>query len=292
VSGVELPLVAAIELGGTKIAVAVGRHPDALIAQTVIATTTPDETLGAVHDWLHRHGEGITAIGVAAFGPVALSRASPDWGSVTRTVKPHWSNTAIARPLADAFGVPVAFDTDVNGAAIGEHRWGALAGCRVGLYLTIGTGVGGGLIIDGRPLHGLSHPEMGHIRLKRGDDGFAGVCPFHGDCLEGLVSGPAILSRLGCNLSEATPDQRDAVFDDIGQGLSSFALAMSPERIVIGGGVAKAPAFHAHVEARLRHWLGGYVTLPAGYVTPPALGDRAGVAGAIALAHDLLSQPT
>lgn len=291
------PVVAAVELGGTKINIAIGAHPERLIAEATIPTTTPQATLNAVEGFLNLHRGAFSAIGVASFGPVALDPSRADWGSITDTTKPGWSDTPIAAPLAEAFGVPVAFDTDVNGAALGEYRWGALQGERVGLYLTVGTGVGGGVVIDGKPLHGLLHPEMGHIRLKRQDgDAFKGVCPFHGDCLEGLVAGPAIFARLGKTLSDVAVDDpgRAYVIDDLGQGLANFVMTFSPTQIVIGGGVAKAPGFHADVAARMRHWLGGYVRSDVldsdRYVVPPALGDRAGVAGGIALAQDILER--
>ncbi len=289
-----LPLVAAVELGGTKINLAVGTGPDDLRAEVVIPTTDPMTTIRAAIDFL-RAQDDLTAVGIASFGPVCLDRAAPEWGSITATTKPGWSNTPVATAIAEATGLPVAFDTDVNGAALGEHRWGALQGCGVGLYLTVGTGVGGGVVIDGAPLHGRIHPEMGHIRLKRaaGDD-FSGVCPFHGDCLEGLVSGPAVLARLGHSLSHTEPGDagRALVIDALGQGLATFVLTLSSDRIVIGGGVAKTPGFHSEVTERLRDWLGGYVAIPERFVVPPALGDHAGVAGGIALAQDLLERRT
>lgn len=280
--------VAAVEMGGTKINLAVGTGPDDLDAEETIPTTTPGETIGAILDYL-RAQDRLTVVGIASFGPVCLDTTSPEWGNITATTKPGWSDTSVARAIVDATGLPVAFDTDVNGAALGEYRWGALAGCGVGLYLTVGTGVGGGVVIDGKPLHGRVHPEMGHIRLKRvaGDD-FPGVCPFHGDCLEGLASGPAVIARLGHSLSDADANQRAPVIDAMGQGLATLVLTLSPDRIVIGGGVAKTPGFHHEVSARLAHWLGDYVALPERFVVPPALGDRAGIAGALALAQDLL----
>jgi fructokinase len=285
-----LPLVAAVELGGTKINLAVGTGPDDLRAEAVIPTTDPISTIRAAIDFL-RAQDGFMAVGIASFGPVCLDKASPEWGNITATTKPGWSDTLVATAIAEATGLPVAFDTDVNGAALGEYRWGALRGCGVGLYLTVGTGLGGGVVIDGVPLHGRIHPEMGHIRLKRtaGDD-FAGVCPFHGDCLEGLVSGPAVIARLGHSLSHTEPGDagRALVIDALGQGLASLVLTLSPDRIVIGGGVAKTPGFHAEATERLRHWLGDYVAIPERFVVPPALGDHAGVAGGIALAQDLL----
>jgi fructokinase len=285
-----LPLVAAVELGGTKINLAVGTGPNDLRAEAVIPTTDPISTIRAAIEFL-RAQDGLAAVGIASFGPVCLDHASPQWGNITATTKPGWSDTPVATAIAEATGLPVAFDTDVNGAALGEYRWGALQGCVAGLYLTVGTGVGGGVVIDGLPLHGRIHPEMGHIRLKRtaGDD-FAGVCPFHGDCLEGLVSGPAVLARLSHSLSHTEPGDpgRALVMDAMGQGLASLVLTLSPDRIVIGGGVAKTPGFHAEAIARLTHWLGGYVAIPERFVVPPALGDHAGVSGAIALAQDLL----
>jgi fructokinase len=285
-----LPLVAAVELGGTKINLAVGTGPDDLRAEAVIPTTDPASTIRAAIDFL-RAQDGFMAVGIASFGPVCLDKASPEWGNITATTKPGWSDTPVATAIAEATGLPVAFDTDVNGAALGEYRWGALRGCGVGLYLTVGTGLGGGVVIDGVPLHGRIHPEMGHIRLKRaaGDD-FTGVCPFHGDCLEGLVSGPAVIARLGHSLSHTEPGDagRALVIDALGQGLASLVLTLSPDRIVIGGGVAKTPGFHAEATERLRHWLGDYVAIPERFVVPPALGDHAGVAGGIALAQDLL----
>lgn len=287
-----LPLVAAVEMGGTKINLAVGTGPGDLRAEAIIPTTDPQTTIAGIVEFLRAYS-AIEAVGVASFGPVCLDKASPDWGNITATTKPGWSNTPVATALAAATGVPVAFDTDVNGAALGEYRWGALKDCAVGLYLTVGTGVGGGVVINGVPLHGRIHPEMGHIRLKRaaGDD-FPGVCPFHGDCLEGLVSGPAVIARLGHSLSHAEPGDpgRALVIDAMGQGLATFALSLSPHRIVVGGGVAKTPGFHADVIERMKHWLGNYVAIPERFVVPPALGDRAGVSGALALAQDLLER--
>ncbi len=279
-------MIGAVELGGTKVNVAVGTGPGALIAQTAIPTTRPDETMAATIAFLRLHG-ALEAVGIASFGPVSLDPAAPDWGYITATTKPHWSHTSVAPAIREALGVPVAFDTDVNGAALGEHRWGALAGCGVGLYLTIGTGVGGGVLIDGVPLHGLVHPEMGHVRVKRmaGDD-FPGTCPFHGDCIEGLASGPAIMARLGVSLSAIDADDPRAapVYDAIGQALAGYVLTLSPHRIVVGGGVSKSPGFHARVTAAMHQWLAGYAAVPADYVVPPALGDEAGILGAIALA--------
>lgn len=285
------PLVAAIEMGGTKINLAVGTGPSDIRAEAIVPTTDPQSTIAEILSFL-RAQHGLAAIGISAFGPVCLDRTSSQWGHITATTKPGWSNTPVASVVADALSIPVAFDTDVNGAALGEHRWGALKGAEVGLYLTVGTGIGGGVIINGRPLHGRVHPEMGHIRLKRAsDDDFAGICPFHGDCLEGLASGPAIEARLGRSLSHTARNDpgRTHVIDTLGQGVASLALTLSPNRIVIGGGVAKSSHFHADVQRATRHWLGDYLEIPTDFIVPPLLGDRAGVCGSIALAQDMLA---
>ncbi len=282
-------MIGAVEMGGTKINLAVGTGAGAITAKATIPTTMPDATLAATIAFLRAHGP-LDSVGIASFGPVCLDESAPAWGQITATTKAHWSHTPVATVVRDALGVPVAFDTDVNGAALGEYRWGSLAGCGVGLYITVGTGIGGGVVIDGKPLHGLIHPELGHIRIKRaGGDGFAGICPFHGDCIEGLASGPAIIARLGGSLSEiaADDDRAEPVYDALGQALAAYALTLSPHRIVIGGGVSKAPGFHARVTERLSHWLGAYMALPQDYVVPPALGDEAGILGAIALAQRL-----
>ena len=285
------PLVGAVELGGTKINLAIGTGPDDLRAEAVIPTTDPISTIRAAIDFFHAQS-ALRAVGISSFGPVCLDKASPEWGNITSTPKPGWRDTSVARAIAAATGLPVAFDTDVNGAALGEYRWGALAGTGVGIYLTVGTGIGGGAVIDGKPLHGRIHPEMGHIRLKRAEgDDFPGTCPFHGDCLEGLASGPAIAKRLGKSLSEIDRHDRGRAFviDTLGQAMASLTLTLSPDRIVIGGGVAKSPGFHADVTEATMRWLGSYVAIPERFIVPPSLGDHAGVAGSIALAHDLLA---
>jgi fructokinase len=294
----ESPLIGAVELGGTKINVAIGTGfggtgPGALHATARIPTTSPDQTLRAVIEFF-RAQPAISAIGIGSFGPVCLDRTDPAWGSVTDTPKAGWANTPVAATIGAALNVPVAFDTDVNAAALAEYKWGALAGCRTGLYITVGTGIGGGIVIDGRPHHGFAHPELGHVRVKRttGDE-FAGICSFHCDCVEGLASGPAIEARLGSTLSNVDPNdtRRLLVFDALGQALANYLLILSPHRIVVGGGVSKAPGFHKELQQSLKRWIAGYVAVPdfdrSDYVVAPALGDQAGVLGAIALALEL-----
>lgn len=288
------PLIGAVELGGTKINVAAGTGPGAMQASAQIPTTSPDETLRAIIEFL-RAQPALSAIGVGSFGPVCLDLGDANWGSITSTPKAGWAHTRVAAVIRDALGLPVAFDTDVNAAALGEHRWGALAGCQTGLYVTVGTGIGGGVIIDGRPHHGLTHLELGHVRVRRADgDDFAGVCSFHGDCAEGLASGPAIHARLGMSLSKIDPTdpRRRFVFDALGQALANYMLTLSPQRIVVGGGVSQSPGFHEALLLSLKRWVAGYIDIPAldgtDYIVPPSLGDEAGILGAIALALDLL----
>jgi fructokinase len=278
-----------VEAGGTKFVLGVATDKDAIEATARIDTTTPDETIGAMVDWFKMHGP-ITAIGVASFGPLELDIASANWGYITATTKPNWSNTDIAGPLTRAMGCPVAIDTDVNGAALAESIWGAGQGQRAMLYFTIGTGIGGGAIVDGRILHGLSHPEMGHIRLPRHPDdfAFAGCCPFHGDCLEGLASGPAIKARWGVSLSELPDDHvaHDIIAFYIAQAVVTMQSIFEPGRIIFGGGVMATPGLIDRVKAKAAALGSGYFRSVANdIVTLPGLGDHAGLLGALALAQ-------
>jgi fructokinase len=232
---------------------------------------------------------------VASFGPVDLDPESPTYGTITSTPKPGWAGTDVRGRLGLAFGVPVGFDTDVNGAALGEHRWGAAQDVSTFVYLTVGTGIGGGGLVRGRPLHGLVHPEMGHMRVPhdRQRDPFPGICPYHGDCLEGLAAGPALETRWdqpGEKLSHDHPAWAlEAEY--LALGLTNLILTLSPERIILGGGVMARRHLFPLIRTRVQRLLAGYVTAPAvldeidRYIVPPALGDRAGVLGAIALAR-------
>jgi fructokinase len=208
------PVCGAIEAGGTKFVCLLGTGPDDIRAETRIPTTTPERTIGQAVEFLRaerdRHGP-LAAVGIATFGPIDLHPQSRSYGSITSTPKPGWANTPIAATVRQALDVPVGFDTDVNAAALAEGRWGAAQGLHSFLYLTIGTGIGGGGVLDGRVMHGLLHPEMGHIRVPhdRARDPFAGSCPFHGDCLEGLASGPALAARWG-RPGESLPAQHEA----------------------------------------------------------------------------------
>ncbi len=250
-----------VEAGGTKFVLGIAGESGAIAATHRIPTTTPGETLGAAIGWFREQGLAPAAIGIASFGPLDLDRASPHWGHIARTPKPHWAGTDLAGPFIRAFGCPVGIETDVNGAALAEARWGAGVGQGSLLYLTIGTGVGGGFVSGGRLLHGLSHPEMGHIRLPRhrDDRDFAGTCPFHGDCLEGLASGPAVAARWGASLSSLGPDHpgNAMIAWHLGQALCTFQAIMEPARIVLGGGVMGTPGLLEQVRREAASGRGG-----------------------------------
>lgn len=280
--------IALIEAGGTKFIVGVGDRMRRIHARTRIDTTVPEQTIPAAIAWLQEQESAYAAVGIASFGPLDLDRNSPTWGHITRTTKPHWSNTDVAGPFARALNCPVAIDTDVNGAALAEWKWGAGAGHRSMLYLTVGTGIGGGAVVGGQLIHGVGHPEMGHIRIPRhpADTGFAGSCPFHGDCLEGLASGPSIKARWGASLS-------DLPTDHIGHRIIAWYLAqasvtlqaiLEPARIIFGGGVMATPGLIERIRADTAAASNGYFTgKPEEVIVPPALGDDIGLLGALAL---------
>jgi fructokinase len=292
-------LYGGIEAGGTKFVCAVGSGPGELAAEARIPTTTPAETLAATIDFFSaqqaRLGR-LAAIGVGSFGPLDPQPGSPTFGTITSTPKPGWMNTDIVGPLARAFQVPVGFDTDVNAAALAEGRWGAGQGLDNLVYLTVGTGIGGGGLVDGRPIHGLIHPEMGHILLPhdRQADPFPGSCPYHGDCFEGLANGPAMARRWGQPAEALPPDHPAWPLEAhyVALGLAILICTLSPQRIVLGGGVMAQAQLFPLIRAEVPRLLNGYVQSPwiteraDEYIVPPALGDRAGVLGAIALARD------
>lgn len=288
------PLYGGIEAGGTKFVCAVGTGPDDLRATTRFPTTTPAETLERAIAFFKEH-EALTAIGIASFGPVDVHSSSSTFGYITSTPKAGWAHTEFAPAVQRALGVPVGFDTDVNAAALGEHRWGAARGLDTFIYLTIGTGIGGGGMTNGKLMHGLVHPEMGHIRIPhdRSLDPFPGNCPFHGDCLEGLAAGPAIEARWG-QRGEKLPRDHPAWELEaryLAFSLTNFVCTLSPQRIIMGGGVMKQPDVLPAVRRLVQEFLNGYVQAPQilkdidGFIVAPALGDRAGALGAIALAQ-------
>ena len=289
-----MALYGGIEAGGTKFVCAVGDGLGRLDHFVRFPTTTPEETLARVVRFFSSLPVRPAAIGIGSFGPVDLHAGSPTYGFVTTTPKPGWAMTDVCGAVSRALGVPVAIATDVGVALLAESRLGAAAGCRQPLYLTIGTGIGGALLVDGRLLGGLVHPEMGHIPVpQRPGDAFAGVCPYHGACFEGLASGPAIAARAGAAAESLGADHPvwDEVVHTLGAGIATLALALSPDRIVAGGGVMEQAHLWPRVRNEVERRLGGYVAADAlagglaHYLVPPGLGSRAGVLGALALAR-------
>ncbi|MEO8453882.1 MAG: ROK family protein [Sphingomicrobium sp.] len=283
---------AGVELGGTKCVAIVARGPEDIIARETVPTTSPDETLGRIEQILSRwrSEQGFSALGIGSFGPLELDPGSPEYGQITSTPKPGWSGTDVLGPLQRAAGVSAALDTDVNGAALAEMRWGAGQGFDDFAYVTVGTGVGVGLIVNGKPTRGFAHCELGHIRVARlpGDD-FAGSCPFHGDCVEGLAAGPSLQARAGDAAQQLGPD--DPVWQSVAWAIAqlchAIVCAAAPRAIAIGGGVVEnQPHLLDRIEGMLVESLNGYMRLPPGgnYLRAPALGANAGPLGAIALA--------
>lgn len=291
--------IAGIELGGTK-AIALISEGGQVVEQRTVPTTTPAQTLAALRkqllDWHIQ--KPIDALGIASFGPLRLDAAATDFGRMLATPKAGWSGADIAGELAGALDCPWRIDTDVNGAALAEWRWGAGQGCSSLCYLTIGTGVGGGIVIEGRPVHGMLHPELGHMRFRRaaGDD-FRGICPFHGDCVEGLVSGPAIKARFGRSGEEIADDDPRWSFIalDLAELVCAILLAASPHRVLIGGGVgfgrpSLLPMIRAHSVEALAGYLPDVTARSAQeIIVQPGLGADAGPLGALALGADALA---
>ena len=279
-----------IEGGGTKFVLGLADESGAILHRERISTTTPDETLGAAVAWFRTAAPAPRAVGVACFGPLELDPASPRFGQVTSTVKPHWSGADIISPFRTAFGCPVGIETDVGGAALAESRWGAGQSIRSLLYVTVGTGVGGGFVADGALLRGESHPEMGHVRLPRhpDDTAFAGTCPFHCDCLEGLVAGPAIAMRWGASLSELGADHpaHQIIAWYLGQAIATWQAVLQPGRIVLGGGVMATPGLIEAVRQTAAVAGRGYFAGdPREIVVSPGLGGDSGLLGAFAVAR-------
>ncbi|WP_199560070.1 ROK family protein [Sphingomonas psychrotolerans] len=286
-----VPLIAGIELGGTKCIALLGTGPDDVRAQRTIPTTDPEATLAAIEAALDEWT--FDAIGIASFGPLQLDSVAADFGAITATTKPGWTGTDLVRRLERRYGRPIGFQTDVNGAALAEARWGAAQGLTTHAYITIGTGVGVGLIAGGRPVQGVAHGEAGHMRVPRAPgDEYAGWCRFHGDCVEGLISGPALAERFGCPGKELPHDgpEWDLFVHDLGGLLHNLVTVAAPERIAIGGGVITAREhLFPRLRARLAESLGGYGSL-IGYARelearlgPPGLGAMAGPLGALAV---------
>ncbi len=292
-------LYGGIEAGGTKFICAVSSGPGGTVNETRIETTTPDETLGQVIEFFRPAVEDktIDTFGVACFGPVDLDPRSSTYGYITSTPKPGWRNTDVAGRLRRELGTKIAFDMDVNAAALGEFIWGAGQNADPVLYVTIGTGIGGGFFHGGHTLVGLVNLEMGHIRLPRDParDPFPGACPFHGDCFEGLASGPALAKRLG-EPADQLPDDHpvwklEAHY--IALAVQDFILTLSPRKVILGGGIMQRQFLFPLIRSEVQQLLNGYVDHPMilehidQYIVPPGLGNQSGVLGAIALAKSL-----
>lgn len=294
-----MKLYGGIEAGGTKFVCAVATGPDDVRDEIRFSTTTPEASIGRAIDFFRPY-KGLQAVGIASFGPLDPDPRSETFGTITTTPKPGWTQTPFAGPVGEALGVPVGFDTDVNAAALAEHRWGAAHGLDSCLYLTVGTGIGGGAVVEGRMIHGLMHPEMGHVRIPHdlAEDPYPGHCPYHGDCLEGLACGPAIEARWGTRGEELPPDHPAWALEAryLALGLVAYIVTLSPQRIILGGGVMQQAVLYPMIRREVQDLLAGYIQSPMildridEYIVPPALGSRTGVLGAIALAQNAYAE--
>ncbi|MFC7394968.1 ROK family protein [Scopulibacillus cellulosilyticus] len=284
-------LFGAIESGGTKFVCGIGNENGEILERVSFPTTTPDETMGQVIEFFKN--KQMDAMGVGSFGPVDPNKDSPTYGYITSTPKTKWRNFNFIGELKKHFDMPIGFDTDVNAAALGETEWGAAKGLDSCVYMTVGTGVGGGAIVEGKMLHGMLHPEMGHILIKRHpEDHFTGNCPYHNDCLEGMAAGPAIEKRWGKKGIEL--QEVDKVWEIeayyLAQVVVNLVYTISPKRIILGGGVMKQKQLFPMIRKNVKELLNGYVETKEilvdidNYIVSPGLGDNAGLCGAIALA--------
>jgi fructokinase len=292
----DMAIYGGVEAGGTKFSCIIGCDPDHILDESAIHTTSPEETLREVIHFFASATETISAIGIGSFGPIDLNKTSRYFGYITNTPKRGWRNTDFVGTIGRALKIPIVFDTDTNAAGLGEVKWGNAQAVDHVLYVTIGTGIGGGFIIKGKPLHGLLHPEIGHMRIPHNwkQDPFPGICPFHGDCLEGLASGPAIYKRWG-SPGESLPTNHKAWALEtqyIATGLVNLVCALSPQRIILGGGVMKQAELFDKIRVKMKELSNRYFEHKqleeniAEYVVPPKLGRRAGVLGALALARE------
>lgn len=282
--------IGAIEAGGTKIVCGIGNEHGGIEERISFPTEQPERSLAEIISYFE--GKGVEAIGIGTFGPINLDPASESYGCITTTPKPGWSGFPFLGTLKASFDIPFGWDTDVNAAAYGEAIWGAAKGLDSCVYYTIGTGIGVGIYSESKLVHGLVHPEGGHIRTRRhADDSFAGICPYHGDCLEGMAAGPAIEQRFGINASELHVDHKawelEAYY--IAEALTTAILMLSPKKIILGGGVMHQKQLFPLIRAKVQQSLNGYVSSDSlladmdNYIVPPGLGDNAGLCGALAL---------
>jgi len=288
-------LYGGIEIGGTKVICMVGTDPEHIVSETRIPTTSPGKTLPKVSAFFEPNADQLEAVGIGSFGPLDLDPNSDTHGFITETPKSGWAWTDVLTPLETAFSLPVGIDTDVNAAALGEQRWGAAQGLRTFLYLTIGTGIGGGAMVEGKLLHGLMHPEMGHIPIPhdRNRDPFEGICPYHNDCFEGLASGPALEARWGARAETLSEDHPAWALEAhyVAYAVVNYISILAPQRVILGGGVMQQKHLFPIIRSEVLEILNGYMHVPEiirdidDYIVPPALGTQAGILGSIALAR-------
>jgi fructokinase len=289
-------LYGGIELGGTKTVLAIGTCGGKIIARHTVPTRAPDAVIADAAAFFNNSGHTLSALGVGAFGPIVIDRKAADYGRLCDTNKPGWSGFDLIGALARSVPLPVRLVTDVGAAAMGEVRFGALRGHDIGMYLTVGTGIGGAIVAGGAVLPALLHPEMGHIALQRlPGDAAPSTCHFHDDCAEGLAAGPAIDARFGKSLDHFAPDDPEflMIADYLGQLCCQLVLTLSPQRIVLGGGVAGAPGVVPAVQHAMVRRLGRYgpaAVADRDYITPPALGHDAGIIGALVCAVEAIRE--
>ncbi|MGD0006440.1 MAG: ROK family protein [Anaerolineaceae bacterium] len=297
-------LYGGVEAGGTKFVCVIAGGPEDIRAEVKFPTTQPQETIGRVIAFFKenrvKYKDPLVSIGVACFGPIDLELASAKYGYITTTPKPGWPDTDVVGTLGKNLDLPVAIDTDVNAAAVGEGVWGAGQGLEDFVYLTIGTGIGGGGLSNGRPIHGLVHPEMGHMRLPHNwqDDPFPGSCIYHGDCLEGMASGPALQKRWGQPAETFRIDHKiwDLESTYLALAVQNLVCTLSPRRVILGGGVMQQSHLFPLIRAKTKIFLNNYIAAPEiledvdHFIVPPGLGNRAGVLGAVALAKQIAAR--
>lgn len=285
-------LYGALEAGGTKMICAVGDEKGNIIDEVTIPTTVPNETIPEITRYFK--GKDIEALGIACFGPLDLDKSSPTYGNILKTPKLAWKDLEIYSVLKDELEVPVNIDTDVAGSLLGEATWGSAKGISDALYITIGTGIGGGILANGEILHGMLHPELGHMILSRHEsDSFEGICPFHKNCFEGLASGPSIEARWGKPAVELADKVEVWNLESyyIAQALTNIILTICPKKIILGGGVMNQEQLFPMIRSKVRTNINGYITTKEledidNYIVPAGLGGKQGVMGALKLAFD------
>lgn len=291
-------LFGGVEAGGTKFVCAVGDANGNIQDKVTIPTTIPKETIPQIIKYFSaiHNKQKITALGIASFGPVDLEPNSPYYGYITTPPKAGWEQFNFLGTMRDSFNLPIGWDTDVNGAALGEYRFGAAKNLDTFIYVTVGTGIGAGGLVSGKLMHGLIHPEMGHIFIPHDHkkDPFVGVCPFHGDCLEGLASGLAMQKRWGVKSALDLPSEHqawDLEADYLATAFANYTLTLSPQKIIVGGGVMKHKELFPKIRVKVKNLLNGYIKHKKilakidEYIVEPSLGEQAGICGAIALAE-------